>query len=94
MPFFRIHRLGRLAEIAAFTRFHFDEHQRAALLGDDVDLPRRRAVIAFQNGKTVLFQVSDGFVFPRSSVKFFIKVLLCIAHGPFSFIASICRFVP
>ena len=45
----RVDRFGRMAGVGRAARFHFDEHDRAAVDGDDVELAQRRIVAALQD---------------------------------------------
>ena len=94
LPLVPLHRLRGRAEGVRKARLDLAEHHRFPVLRDDVRLAEGGAVVAFQDLVAAPFQVSRGEFFSLSAENFFVNVLRCISHNPYSLIASRCAFVP
>jgi len=61
------HRSGSPAELLRHPRFDFDEHNRDAILRDDVDFAEPRSVAAFNNCVPAPLQFGAGEIFTGNS---------------------------
>lgn len=84
----------RSAESVVFARLYLHENEILSVFCDNIDLPYAGCEIFIEDPVALSFQESCGFSLPGSSQKFFMKVFLCIGHGPISFIALMCFAVP
>ena len=57
-------RFGRRAERVALASLHFDEHQRPAVTGDDVNFATARAVAPRNNRVPAALQLAAREIFP------------------------------
>lgn len=48
---------GRCSECCGFSGFDFDENQRLALFGNDIDFARTGTVVSFQDGEAVSTEI-------------------------------------
>jgi hypothetical protein len=63
----RRHAFGRAAVSSRPSRFHFDEHDGVAVLRDDVNFSKPRAIPACKNCIASPLQLAHGKVFPLYS---------------------------
>ena len=59
----KIHRLRRSAVLRSGARLHLDEDQRAAIVGDDIDLPCLHAEVALTYGAAVFREIFRSSLF-------------------------------
>ena len=62
--------LGRMAGVGGRARFHFDEHDRAAVDRNNIQLAERRIVTALDDAETQSLEKASGRIFAASAERF------------------------